>query len=204
MRFNRRRLSLLAILGLLCVAGWAATPPRGGARGAAAVPDPVVGDTHAPVRVVIYQDLECPSCAQWHGAFERQLIPEFSKQVAFEFRDYPLPQHLWSFNAAVLARYFDTKSLALGMAWRDYCFTHQDDMTPDNLMDKAAQWAAPHGISRQELSAVFSRTDLFGLVEADLKRGNEDHVQHTPTVLVNGVEAHSPQQLEQMLKQALH
>lgn len=189
---------LLGVIAMMVMLGMAATaaPP-------AAAPDPVAGNPKASVRVVIYQDLECPDCAQWHGVLESTILPKFSRQVAFEFRDFPLRQHRWSFNAAVLARYFDTRNLQLGLAWRDFCFTHQDDLTPDNLLNQAASWAAPHGITRSQLEQVFSRADLFALVQGDLKRGEVDHVQHTPTVLLNGVEATTPEQLEQMLTQAL-
>jgi protein-disulfide isomerase len=166
-------------------------------------PDPVAGNPGSKVRVIVYQDLECPDCAQWHGVFIHQIIPEFGKRVAFEFRDFPLPQHLWSFNAAVLARYFDQKSLDLGMAWRDYCFTHQNVLTPDNLISRAAAWAAPHGITRTQLDLAFTRSDLFALVQADMQRGRADHVEHTPTVLLNGAEAQTPAELEQWLRQAV-
>ncbi|HXR97248.1 MAG TPA: thioredoxin domain-containing protein [Terriglobales bacterium] len=185
---------LFASLLALVTIGVAAAP--------APVQDPVVGNPKAAVRVIIYQDLECPDCARWHGVLQSQTIPRFSSQVAFEFRDFPLPQHLWSFNAAVLARFFDTKAARVGLAWRDYCFVHQTDFTPDNLLDKAAAWAAPYGITRAQLETVFSRGDLFALVQADQQRGKRDNVQHTPTVLVDGVEAQSPEQLEQMLARA--
>jgi protein-disulfide isomerase len=189
MKFLLASLLALATLG---VAAFSATPAQ----------DPVAGNPKAAVRVIIYQDLECPDCARWHGVLQNQTIPRFGSQVAFEFRDFPLPQHLWSFNAAVLARFFDTKAPRIGMAWRDYCFVHQSDFTPDNLLDKAAAWAAPYGIPRAQLEPVFSRADLFALVQADQQRGKRDNVQHTPTVLVDGIEAQSPEQLEQMLTRA--
>ncbi len=198
-----KRASGALLLGLFLVLGLAAATaaPRGRMR-PAPDPDPVAGNPQSRIRVIIYQDLECPDCAQWHGVFLRQIIPEFGKDVAFEFRDFPLPQHLWSFNAAVLARFFDQQKPPVGMAWRDYCFTHQDQLTPDNLLDRAAAWAAPHGITRAQLAQVFTRSDLFALVQADMQRGREDHVEHTPTVLFNGVEATTPTQLEQWLRQA--
>lgn len=193
---RRFLLAFSCVLLVVGLAAWAKPP-------AASEPDPVAGNPKATVRVIIYQDLECPSCAQWHQTLESAILPKYGKQVAFEFRDFPLRQHRWSFNAAVLARFFDTRSLQLGLAWRDYCFTHQEELTPDNLLNQAAAWAAPHGISHQQIEQVFSRSDLFALVQADLKRGELDHVQHTPTVLLNGVEATTPEQLEQMLARAL-
>lgn len=189
-------LSLLLTAALLALA---AVPPRAGAGD----PDPVVGNVHSKLRVIIYQDLECPDCARWHQVFQSQIIPQFGKQVAFEFRDFPLPQHLWSFNAAVLARFFDTRGLNIGMAWRNYCFTHQDALTPDNLMDTAANWARAYGITRAQLENAFSNPELFALVQADMHRGNQDNVQHTPTVLFAGTEATTPQQLELRLAQAV-
>ncbi len=189
--------SWLMVLGL-----GAATASAGRRARPAPSPDPIAGNPHSRIRVIIYQDLECPDCAQWHGIFVHQIIPEFGKEVGFEFRDFPLPQHLWSFNAAVLARYFDEHNPPLGMAWRDYCFTHQNDLTPDNLLQRAAAWAAPYGITRAQLNQVFTRSDLFALVEADMQRGREDHVEHTPTVLFNGTEATTPTELVQWLRQA--
>lgn len=200
------KLFLLVCLVTLTTGGMAMAakqPDAGRARKVAATPDPVAGNPQAAVRVIIYQDLECPDCARWHGVFEDTIIPRFGRQVAFEFRDFPLPQHLWSFNAAVLARFFDTHSVKMGMAWRDYCFRHQDILTADNLLDQAAQWATPYGISRVQLAGVFSRSDLFAEVEADQQRGRLDHVEHTPTILLNGVEATTPEVLEQRLAAAL-
>lgn len=190
-------LLLLSTAGFALLGLCAFLAPR-----AAAAPDPVVGDVHSSVRVIVYQDLECPDCARWHQVFTSQLIPQFGAKVGFEFRDYPLPQHLWSFNAAVLARYFDLKSLKTGMAWRDYCFTHQDSLTPANLMDKAAQWAQPYGISAAQLEDAFSNAELFAEVQADQQLGHKDNVQHTPTVLLNGHEASTPEQLAQWLAQS--
>lgn len=184
--------AVIALIGLCAFAA-----PR-----AAGSADPVVGDAHSSVRVIIYQDLECPDCARWHKIFTAQIIPQFGAKVGFEFRDYPLPQHLWSFNAAVLARYFDTKSLKLGLDWRDYCFTHQDEFTPANLLSKAAQWAQPQGITAVQLEDAFANPELFAKVQADQQLGRKDNVQHTPTILLNGHEATTPEQLEQWLAQA--
>jgi protein-disulfide isomerase len=194
------KLLTLAAASLLALA--VAAPLSARAR-LAPPPDPILGNTHSAVRVIIYQDLECPDCARWHGLFQTQFIPQFGARVGFEFRDFPLPQHLWSFNAAVIARYLDARSPALGMAWRDYCFTHQDSITPDNLVDRAAAFVAPHGITRAQIDQVFADNDWFAPVLADQERGHTDKIVHTPTILFNGVEAQTPEQLTQMLSQAL-
>ena len=59
------------------------------------------------VAILVFEDLECPDCARaaplLHDAAKTYNIPLIQY-------DFPLPQHPWSFEAAVNARYFDTKS----------------------------------------------------------------------------------------------
>ncbi len=165
--------------------------------------DPVLGNAQSKVRVIVYQDLECPYCAQWHAAFVADTIPRYGSRVAFEFRDFPLDLHPWAFDAAVLARYFDTRGAAVGMAFRDYCFTHRNGIIPSNLMQQAADFGRGYGVTPQELTAALQREDLRALVQTDQARADVDHVAHTPTVLMNGVEAPSPDVLTAMLDQAL-
>lgn len=157
------------------------------ARTTPAPADPVVGNPKAAVHVVMYEDLECPKCALFHQALKDQIIPEFGSRVAFEFRDFHIGSHPWSYNAALIARYLDTKSVTLGMDWRDYCFTHQDSIEPGELLDRAAAFCAPHGITRDELASAFSRPDLFAELQRDQQLGEQAHLTGTPFILVNGV-----------------
>lgn len=186
---------------------------------AAPVLAPEMGNPRAQVRVVIFEDLECPDCAHWHGVMKQQFFPVYRSRVRFEFRDFPLPQHAWAFNAAVVARYFATRSAELYFAWRDYCFTHQDELTPANLMERAGAFAAAAGIPRAALDAAFGRADLFAAVKRDQAEGERADVRHTPTILVGAnrtgvdrggaldaaglMEATTPEQLTLMLRQAL-
>src|SRR5690242_9900013 len=65
----------------------------------------------AQVAIVIFEDLECPDCAR-----ATPLLEEASKtyNIPVVRHDYPLQMHPWSYDAAVLARYFDTHSKKLG------------------------------------------------------------------------------------------
>lgn len=199
--------------------GSAALAPAQSRPSASTVFAPELGNRRARVRVVIFEDLECPDCAHWHGLMKQAFFPRYLHNVRFEFRDFPLPQHPWAFNAAVLARFFASRDARLYFAWRDYCFTHQNEITPENLMDHAASFAAAAGVSRDALRQAFSRTDLLAAVQRDQAEGGRIPVQHTPTVLVGAnragqdrdgalaadglVEATTPQQLSLLLHQAL-
>jgi protein-disulfide isomerase len=96
--------------------------------------------------------------------------------------DFPLPMHNWSFNAAVIARYFDTKSKQLGDEFRDYVFQHQVEITPDNLRSYAEKFAAEHKI---DLPFVVDPQGKFAAeVNADKELGKKVGIQHTPTIYV--------------------
>src|SRR5437016_14232442 len=70
----------------------------------------------AKVAIVEFIDLQCPDCAA-----KNPLVKEAAKtyNIPIVRHDFPLRQHNWSYQAAVIARYFDSKSKAIGFAWRD-------------------------------------------------------------------------------------
>src|SRR3979411_1294120 len=84
----------------------------------------------SPVALVVFEDLQCPQCAR-----AAPLLNQASQtyKIPLVQRDFPLPMHNWSMNAAIIARYFDTHSKAVGNAFRDYVFEHQREILPHHL-----------------------------------------------------------------------
>ena len=80
----------------------------------------------ARVAIIEFEDLECPDCAR-----ANPLLKQAAEQYKIPWvrHDFPLPQHDWSFQAAVNARWFDTHSKKLGDDYRDAVFAHQDEIT---------------------------------------------------------------------------
>jgi protein-disulfide isomerase len=74
------------------------------------------------VAIVVFEDLQCPMCRR-----TAPLVEQASKtyKIPVVRHDFPLPMHNWSYQAAVMARYFDTHSKALGNEFRDYIFENQ-------------------------------------------------------------------------------
>jgi protein-disulfide isomerase len=157
-------------LALVLLAGVAATaddtsllhPPKG-----------------ASVALVVFEDLECPRCAMDHPTVEQAAQTYKIPVVVY---DFPLPMHPWSFQAAVLARYFSEQSKELGMEFRDFVFKNQQQITPDNLRAKAEEFAAAHKVSIP--FAVDPQGKLAAAVNADKNLGQRVGIQHTPTVYV--------------------
>jgi protein-disulfide isomerase len=133
----------------------------------------------AKVAIIEFEDLQCPDCARAsplvHEAVNTYKIP-------WVRHDFPLPQHNWSYDAAIIARYLDTKSKKIGDGWRDYCFQHQPDITPQNMRQMAEQYARENHV---ELPFALDPLGKFAnAIKADVDLGKRIGIEHTPTIYV--------------------
>ena len=133
----------------------------------------------AQVAIVVFEDLQCPDCRR-----AAPLVKEAGRtyKIPVVRHDFPLPFHNWSYDAAILARYFDTHSKALGNDFRDYIFANQLEVTPQNLRGFSERFAAENKV---ELPFVVDPDGkLAALVNADKELGKAINLQHTPTLYV--------------------
>ena len=135
----------------------------------------------AQVAIVVFEDLECPDCRR-----AAPLVQEAAKtyKIPVVRHDFPLPFHKWSFDAAVIARYFDTHSKQLGNQYRDYIFEHQPEITAENLRGYSEKFAADHKVDLPFV--VDPQGKLAAQVTADRDLGKSIHLEHTPTIYVVG------------------
>lgn len=133
----------------------------------------------AQVAIVVFEDLECPDCAR-----AAPLLEEAAKtyNIPVVRHDFPLQMHPWSMEAAILARYFDTKSKKMGNEFRDIVFQHQLEINKDNLHAFAEKFAEAHKVDLPFV--VDPQGKLAALVEADRNLGNSIGLNHTPTIYV--------------------
>lgn len=97
--------------------------------------------------------------------------------------DFPLRMHVWSFDAAVDARWFDTKSKELGNEFRDAVFANQVSIaTKGDLRAFAEKFAQQHGIGFPFV--VDPQGKLAAEVKADYNLGQRIGIEHTPTIWV--------------------
>jgi len=143
------------------------------------VPEALRPPKGVPVALVVFEDLQCPQCGR-----VAPLLVQASKtyKIPLVQHDFPLPMHNWSFDAAVLARYFDKNSKEVGNAFRDTVFAHQLEITPQNLRGFAEKFAAEHKLGVPFV--VDPDGKLAGLVRADKDVGMSLHIEHTPTIWV--------------------
>jgi len=131
------------------------------------------------VAIVVFEDLECPDCRR-----AAPLLEEAAKtyKIPLVIHDFPLPFHKWSFDAAVIARYFDSHSRAVGHEYRNYIFEHQPEITPENLRGFSEKFATDHKLDLPFV--VDPQGKLAAEVTTDRDLGKSIHLEHTPTIYV--------------------
>lgn len=131
------------------------------------------------VALLVFEDLQCPDCARaaplLHEAAKKYNIP----LVQY---DFPLPMHNWSFEAAVNARWFDTKSKTLGDEYRLFIFKNQPQITPQNLRGITERFAADNKVAFPFV--VDPSGELAAKVKTDYAVGQRVGIEHTPTIYV--------------------
>ena len=135
----------------------------------------------AKVAIVEFQDLECPACAHAfpivHQAVAHYGIPLIA-------HDFPLRQHIWSFDAAVWARYLQDKvSPKTADDYRGAVFAAQAGIaSKDDMLSFTRKFFQSHNL---QMPFVADPTGQFTKeVEADRTLGEKLGVAHTPTIIV--------------------
>lgn len=129
--------------------------------------------------IVVFEDLQCPMCRR-----TAPLVEAASKtyKIPVVRHDFPLPMHNWSYQAAVMARFFDQHSKQLGNEFRDYIFENQLDITPQDLRGYAEKFATAHKV---DLPFIIDPSGkLAAEVNADRDLGKAIKLDHTPTVYI--------------------
>ena len=135
----------------------------------------------AKVAIYEFEDLECPACSHAfplvHSAIERYKIPLVR-------HDFPLKMHIWSFDAAVTARYIQDKiSPEAAEEFRRAVFANQTAIaSKDDLQAFTQKYFQSHG---RTMPFVMDPSGLFTAeVKADYTLGERIGLTQTPTIFV--------------------
>jgi protein-disulfide isomerase len=129
--------------------------------------------------IVVFEDLQCPQCGRVAPLLA---MAARNYKIPLVQHDFPLPMHNWSYDAAVMARYFDTHSKELGNEFRETVFAHQLEITPATLRGFADKFATEHKVGLPFV--IDPEGKLAAQVKADKDLGTALHIEHTPTIWV--------------------
>ena len=131
------------------------------------------------VALVVFEDLQCPQCRRVAPILEQAAK---TYKIPLVRHDFPLPMHNWSYDAAVMARYFDSNSKQLGNEFRDYIFANQLEINPQNLRGYEEKFASQHKV---DFPFVVDPQGKFAAeVNADRDIGKAIKLDHTPTIYI--------------------
>jgi protein-disulfide isomerase len=168
---------MLAFTPQIMQAQFAGTGPRDNFRDTTVLRPPV----GSKVAIIVFEDLGCPACAHAHP-IERQVAEQY--HVPLVRYDFPLAQHIWTFDGAVDARYLQDKvSPKLADEYRSAVFATQMSISSkDDLRQFTDHWMQQHG---QKMPAVVDPDGaLARKVQADYDLGKRLNVEYTPTLVV--------------------
>ena len=168
---------------------------------------PSQGPASAPVTIVEYADLECPSCAAVHEFFETQLLPRYGNKVRVVFKEFPLTGiHEWSLTGAIACQCAYEINPSAYVPLRTALFRAQQLINAATLRDLLLTYGEQAGVDRVKLAACIDAKASLPRVEADLAEGKRVNVDRTPIAFVNGkmiIGLPSPETYYQAVDEAL-
>lgn len=159
----------------------------------------------AKVAIFEFEDMECPVCAV-DAPIVRKAVADY--KIPYVRRDFPLTEiHIWSFDAAVTARYIEDKiSPPLAEQFRRDVFANQARINnKDDLARFTRTWFASHN---QNLPFVMDASgNCRSEVKSDRALGDRLNIHATPCVFVitqnKWVHVEDMRQLYQTIDQAI-
>jgi protein-disulfide isomerase len=161
------------------------------------------GDRKAPITIVEFSDLYCPTCRKWHGFVANLVDRELKGKVKLVIRQWPVvDQHPLAVTAAMLSEWAAEK----GRFWE---FVHQAHQIEDkNDLQQLLAAVKNAGLEPQEAAAILKDKELqlkyLETIQTDIGDGNKLGVASTPTwfaVYPNGeVETAVANGIEQLIR----
>lgn len=165
---------------------------------------PTVGPANAPVTIVEFADLECPTCAEMQKFIENQLIPKYGNKVRIIFKEFPLVTiHDWALQAAIANECAYQLNPQNYFHYRSIIFESQGMINAANVRQLLLDFGQRAGLNQLKLSVCLDSKASLPRIEADMAEGHKLGVMSTPTLFINGtpVVGLSPERIYGMIDQ---
>lgn len=163
----------------------------------------MTGTTTAKVTLVEFADFQCPACSTV-SPFVKQIADSYNTNPNFNYvyRNFPLSQHINAFPSAEAAE----SAGAQGKYWEmnELLYKNQKDWA--EVKDPTAlfvSYAKTLGLDTVKFKADFDQKKFADFIQADLNDAKALALDHTPFLLLNGVEVTDLQTLKEQIDAAL-
>ena len=146
---------------------------------------PVEGAKDAKVTIVEFSDFQCPYCSRAHTTIE-QVMKEYDGKVKLVYKNYPLPFHKWAEPAGIASACAFKQDPAAFWKMYDFFFNNQQQITPENVKDKAIEALAGTKVDKAKWADCYDNKKTLENVKADMAEGQSIGVTGTPAFIING------------------
>lgn len=148
---------------------------------------PSEGPTGAPITIVEFADLQCPSCARMHEFMENVLMARYKNQIRISFKEFPITAiHNWAWTAALASKCVHEIRPDAYVRYRSLVFQQQSKITAVTAKNALLDAGTTVGIDKEKLDACIGSPEPKSLVEQDTREGKLLEISTTPTLVVNG------------------
>lgn len=152
---------------------------------------PEAGARNAPVTIVEFADLECPTCSRAHDFLESTFLPKYQGKVRLVFKEFPLVVHEWAMPAAIANQCAYRIDPSHYLPYRTSIFQHQAGFeaiktNPSAVRDMLMDFGQQVGIDKVQLEGCFDSKASLPRIEANMKEAAALNVNSTPTFFING------------------
>lgn len=140
---------------------------------------PVRGDETAPVTIAVFDDFECPYCAQTVPLL-KQALDIYPGKVKLVFKNFPLSSHRNAQNAALTALAAQNQ----GKFWEmhDLLYANYNKLNAQKIDELAVE----AGLDLDKLKKDRKNPHLSARIKQDMEEGTAAGVRGTPTIFING------------------
>ncbi len=168
--------------------------------------DHTKGNKEAKVTLIEYGDFQCPSCAAAYPIL-KELEEEYSKEVLFVFRHFPLTTiHPNALSAARAAEAASNQ----GKFWQmhDQLFETQAlwGQLTSNQQATFEGYAEDLGLNMEQFKADYASEAVAERINRDVTSAKQFNATGTPTFILNGEKIENPSDkaaFEALLKEAI-
>ena len=142
-----------------------------------------VGPVTAAVRIDLFSDFQCPACKALHEQTIKRVKEEFAQagKIRLVHHDFPLPQHKFARQAAILAAAADR--LGKYDAVADALFHQQESWGQSGNVDAVVDSVLTPE-ERKKLREIAKDPAILANIERDIQLGERMKVSSTPTMIV--------------------
>jgi protein-disulfide isomerase len=152
-----------------------------------------IGDPNAKVKIIVYEDFQCPACKVFSQTVGKQLLTSDyinNGLVYYNIQQYPFLDSQSIAKESHQAANASMCAFELGRFWdyHDMLFANQGEVeNGGSFNDKRLQaFAESIGLDMNAFDDCFSANKYSADIEAEYQAGVTGGVNRTPTILING------------------